>query len=126
MKEDKYGLTPIQKRMIVALNNPDLADLNITEFCLKANVNRKTYYRLLKDPQFVEIKNKIAIECLKGKIDKVINAAYKFGTTNSKCSNDRKVLLNMAGLYSDKQEIDAKTDNIVTIKLGEDLKTWSK
>lgn len=123
-----YRLRAAEMKLVETLNNPENVGKNVTELCNLAGISRKTYYKLMKNEKFVEAKNKIAIDCLKGKIEQVINATYKFAIGNSKCSNDRKVLLTMAGMYADKQEVESnnKNDNTVTIKLEGDLKEWAK
>lgn len=99
-----YEPTAAETKLLEVLSNPENATKSITDICNQAGVTRKTYYALMKKPEFVNYKNEMIKELLNGKISNVLNATYKFAVSDSKCAQDRKILLSMSGLYTDKQE----------------------
>lgn len=111
-KINVYEPSSAEIKLVEVLSNPKNAALNITKLCDLANISRKTYYQIMKKPDFVEYKNAMTLEMIKGKIDNVVKATYKFATTDAKCAQDRKILLTMAGLYKDKQEIESTNSNL--------------
>jgi hypothetical protein len=112
MKEtDKYNPTAAEKRILGVALNPDSFNMNISKRCKAAKVSRDTWYHAMNKPEFIELLNSLTIDLLKGKVNDIVNATYKYAVTDSKCSSDRKILLTMAGVYSDKQEIKADIEN---------------
>lgn len=109
---DNYNPTPSERKVLEVLCNPENAGLNVTELCQKADVSRQTYYALREKPGFIEYKNELIMKMLKDNIGSVIAATVKFASTNSKCSQDRKMLLTMAGMYQDKQQIESRNLNL--------------
>ena len=106
-EDNKFIPTPAQKKLLEVLLNPEYYDKSVTDICGMAKVDRTVYYDAIKKPEFVDFYNKALVEIMKGKVDDVLKATYKFATTNSKCYQDRKVLLEMAKVYEEKtkQEI---------------------
>lgn len=107
---DIYIPTKAEKRILEVALNPVYAQKNITERCKLAETSRETWYKAMRKPAFIELLNKLTLDLLKGRINDIVNATYNFATSNSKCSTDRKVLLTMAGLYSDR--IESKNENV--------------
>jgi len=117
MKEtDQYIPTAAEKRILEVALNPDSFTMNIKERCQAAKTSKETWYKAMSKKPFTDLLNNLTMDMLKGKVSNIVNATYKFATTDSKCASDRKVLLTMAGLYTDKQQIDSTVDATVTNK----------
>jgi len=114
-KSDIYTPTEAEKRILMVCIDPDSFTLNITQRCEKADVSRETWYKTMKKQDFIKMLNQMLMDNLRGKIGDVINATYKYATSDSKNSADRKILMTMAGLYSDK--LDANVHEDITIKV---------
>ena len=57
----------------------------------------------MKKPEFVKLVNETTLELVKGKVSDVLNASYLYALTE-KGFQDRKILLQMAGLLVEKSE----------------------
>jgi hypothetical protein len=100
------------------LNDPTHFGDSITNICKEADISRPTYYDMIKKPEFVEYKNQLTLDVLKSRIDNVINATYKFATTNSKNNADRKLLLEMVGMFVERQKIEHTGENGTPINVN--------
>ena len=110
---DKFLPTPAEQRLIEQLVNPENMGKTITEICSKAGVVRDVYYDALKKEGFYEFLNKTIIECIKSRIGDVLNACFKYATNNAKNTADRRMLLEMAGMYKETKVVENKnTDNL--------------
>ena len=103
-KSDKYSLTPAGKKLFKVLINPEHLGKNVDELCKIADVSRDTYYRLHKEQGFVDLVSETSKEMVMAKMGDVLNATYIYAL-GEKGHQDRKLLLTMAGLYADKQEV---------------------
>lgn len=119
-----YEPTEAEKKVLEVAINPDYFGMSIVDKCKIADVTRTTWYNAMNKKEFVELMNKLIIDTLKSNIGDIVQATIKFGKTNAKNSADRKMLLTMAGLYTDK--IEEKSDQTITIQLEGDAKDWSK
>ena len=127
MKEtDQYTPTAAEKRILEVALNPDSFTMNIKERCTVAKVSKDTWYKAMGKQPFTDLLNSLTMDMLKGKVCNIVNATYKFATTDSKCASDRKVLLTMAGLYTDKQQLDNNISGALEIKLDNELADWAK
>lgn len=124
-KLDIYKLTKAEKRIMEVCMNIELTSKNTLEKCKFAQTSRETWYTAMRKPEFVALLNAATMDMLKGKMGDLVNATYKFATTDSRCSADRKILLTMAGLYTDKQEIKADVDCEVNVTMSKELESWS-
>lgn len=104
-KSDKYRLTAAGKKLFKVLIDPEHLGKNVDELCQIADVSRDTYYRLMKDQRFVHLVSDTSKEMVMAKIGNVLSATYKY-SQEERGHQDRKMLLTMAGLYSDKQEVE--------------------
>lgn len=103
-----YTPTPAEIRLIEVLSNPENIDKSVTAKAELAGISRKTYYDITKKPEFVEYFNRLIYESLRGRISEVVEACFRFGTTEKSCFQDRKILLQMAGFYKEEQNINLK------------------
>jgi len=115
-KVNEYEPTAAEKRILEVALNPESFSMNIEERCKAAKTSKVTWYKAMAKKPFTELLNTLTMDMLKGKVANIVNATYTFATTDSKCASDRKVLLTMAGLYTDKQQIDSTVDATVTNK----------
>jgi hypothetical protein len=118
------GLTLSEEKLLEVLLNPENRMKSITDICDIAKCNRKTYYRAFAKQEFVDIYNAKSKELVKQAVASVVNTFIREAQRGS--FQHGKVILEMAGLYTEKQEIDSTNDNTVHIKLEGDLKDWAK
>ncbi|GGP07302.1 phBC6A51 family helix-turn-helix protein [Oceanobacillus neutriphilus] len=103
-KGDKYKPTAAEKKLLEVLINPEFVGLSVKNICNLAGVSRNKYYDAMKKPAFQELVKNTTLELVKGKIGNVLNATYAYAL-GEKGHQDRKILLTMAGLYVDKQDV---------------------
>lgn len=104
-KSNVYQPTNAEIRLLEVLVNPEFVGKTITHICEVAEISRFTYYEAMKKDGFVNLVNDTTMDLIKGKASDVLNAAYKYAL-KEKGHQDRKLLLTIAGIYSDKQEIE--------------------
>ncbi|MEO1768281.1 phBC6A51 family helix-turn-helix protein [Candidatus Enterococcus ferrettii] len=104
-KSDKYRPTAAEKKLLEVLINPEYVGDSITSICKAANVSRKKYYDAMGKEAFVNLVNETTMDLIKGKASDVLNATYKYAL-KEKGHQDRKLILTIAGIYTDKQEIE--------------------
>lgn len=104
---DEYKPTTNERKLIEALCNPENRKLNVTELCKVVGISREAYYRMFRKPQFVEYYKRVQFEAVKQNAAKVLAASIEYAINDPKCHQDRKMILEMAGLYTEKvkQEI---------------------
>jgi len=102
-KTDKYKPTHAEAKLLKELLDPNNLELNVSDTCAKAGVNRNVYYEATKKPGFNNLIKDLTLELLKSRVSKIIETSYKVAKTE-KGYNDRKLLLTMANIYSDKVE----------------------
>lgn len=104
---DDYKPTPKEKKLIEVLCDPEHRHKNITKICQVAGISREAYYRMFRKPQFVAYYHRVQFEVVKQAAAKVLAASIEYAINDSKCHQDRKMILEMAGLYTEKikQEI---------------------
>ena len=117
-KVNEYVPTAAEKRILEVALNPESFSMNVEERCKAAKTSKVTWYKAMAKQPFTDLLNKLTMDMLKGKVVNIVNATYMFATTDSKCASDRKVLLTMAGLYTDKQQINAEIDGKQEIKIN--------
>lgn len=117
-KHDEYEPTAKERRLIEAMSEPDNRNLNKTALCKVVGISRDAYYAMFKKPEFVAYHKKVQFEVVKGSIAKVLNATIEFATTDPRCHQDRKILLEMAGVYTEKiqQEHSGKSGGPITVR----------
>jgi len=125
-KTDGYTPTEAEKRIIELSINPESFNMNIKDRCKAANVAKDTWYKAMAKPAFVAILNKATMDMLKSEVSDIVRATIKFAKTDSRCGSDRKVLLTMASLYTDKQEVKAEVDADIKVTMSPEVESWSK
>ncbi|AEY66611.1 hypothetical protein [Clostridium sp. BNL1100] len=107
----KYLPTPAEQKLLDVLCNPSSLGKTVVDICAEAGVERKVYYDAMKKEGFAEFRRDMVMDIIKNNISDVLLASVKFGVNNAKNNADRKMLLEMIGLYNNKQDINIKTDN---------------
>lgn len=100
---NKWSLTPARERLLETLINPEHLGKNVTELCSLAEISRNSYYKFMGEPEFTELITETSKEMVMGKIGDVLNATYNYAL-EERGHQDRKLLLQMAGIHADKQE----------------------
>lgn len=102
---DNYKPTRKEKALLEALSNPANRNCNVSELCQVAGISREWYYKLMQKPEFIAYYKKVQYEVIKGSIAKVLSATIDFAINDPKCHQDRKMLLEMADMYTEKKEL---------------------
>jgi len=100
----EYQLTEKEKILLTVLLNPEYRTKSVTDMCKIANCTRTTYYESFSKPGFKAIYEEKTKEIVKQSIGPVVNAFVREALRGS--FQHGKVILEMAGLYSDKQQIE--------------------
>lgn len=99
---DNYKPTRKERALIEALSDPANKNKNVSELCQVAGISREWYYKLMQKPEFVAYYKKVQFEVVKSSIAKVLSAAIDFAINDPKCHQDRKMILEMADMYTEK------------------------
>lgn len=110
-KRSNYEPTTAEQRLLETLLNPESIGKPVTVICGMADIDRSTYYRAMEKDEFVELTKGLAVKAVMGKVSHVVNATYENALTD-RGYQDRKMILTMAGIYSDKVELEAKDLNL--------------
>ena len=119
-KTDGYSPTPVEIKLVEVLLNPESYKKSITEKCLMAGICRDSYYRFMKNPEFCEYYNEQIKANIKSSVGEIIQATRNFGTRFPGNHQDRKILLEMAGAYTEKSEVKHTGEVIINITLDDD------
>jgi hypothetical protein len=103
-KLTEYTPTNAESKLLEIMLNPELHGLNVTEICQYAGVSRQTYYDAFKKPEFVAYYQARAKDLVSAAVAPVVNAFIKAAKDGSYPHG--KVILEMAGLYSERQKIE--------------------
>ena len=99
----EYMPTEKEKLLLEILLSPDNRMKSVTDMCKIANCTRTTYYEAFSKPGFKTIYETKSKELVKHAIGPVINAFIKEAVRGS--FPHGKVILEMAGIYSEKQDV---------------------
>jgi len=117
---DGYLPTPVEIKLVEVLLNPESYKKSITEKCQMAGISRDSYYRIMKNPEFAEFYNEQIKANIKADIGEVIQATHHFAVRFPGNHQDRKMLAEMAGAYTEKQEIKHLGGMVIDIRLTDD------
>lgn len=113
-------LTEKEKNLLEVLMNPENRMKSITDICKLAKCTRPVYYEAFSKPEFVEIYKQYSVDLVKQSVASVINTFIREAQRGS--FQHGKVILEMAGMYSDKLEITGKISNPMEGLTTEELK----
>lgn len=100
------------------MSTPGNNYLSVTALCKLAGISRVTYYHYFDSQEFVKAYDRMTKDLIKGAVIPIVNAAIREGKQSS--FQDRKMLLEMAGIYQSKSSVDLSTKRFED--LLEDLK----
>ena len=96
-------LTSKQKVLLEALINPENHFKNISRICKEIGIERKTYYNIMGKEEFKVLYESLTHSLVKDSIGPVINTFIAKAQEGS--FQHGKVILEMSGLYNEKQDI---------------------
>lgn len=100
----EYKLTEKEKNLLEVLLSPENRMKSITDICKLAKCTRPVYYEAFSKPGFVEIYKRRSMDMVKQSIASVLNTFIREAQRGS--FQHGKVLLEMAGMHTDKLEVD--------------------
>ena len=99
-KGNDYIPTTGERKLLETLANPEYYGSSITDICQVAGVSRQTYYEAMKKPGFLDKYSQYMLEIVKASVADVIKATVRFGTGEKANFQDRKMLLEIGGIYT--------------------------
>lgn len=115
----EYKLTEKEKNLLEVLINPENRMKSITDICKLAKCSRPVYYEAFSKPEFVEIYKQYSVDLVKQSVASVINTFIREAQRGS--FQHGKVLLEMAGLYTDKLDLKADVEANVEATINNDI-----
>ena len=95
-------------RLLEVLLDPASRMKTVTERCKMCNIARKTYYEILKKPEFVNLYRSLALDILKHDSGALINTLRREALRGS--APHLKMALEMANLYAEKVDHNITTE----------------
>lgn len=105
------GLTKKEQELLELLLNPQHRTKTVTEICKLADCSRTVYYKAFQKPEFKQKYEDEAKELVKQAIGPVVNTFIREALRGS--FQHGKVILEMAGIYSEKSSLDITVDVVV-------------
>ena len=103
--------SPIERKLLDILLNPEHRFKSVTDICLAAGTSRKAYYRAFEREGFADYYRGECEALVHRAIGPVVNACVREAVAGS--AAHAKMVLGMAGMYSE------KTDHRILDKNGE-------
>jgi hypothetical protein len=100
----EYQPTIAEQKLLEILLSPEHRTKTVTDICKLAGCSRPTYYEAMAKPEFKALYEAKTKDLVKQAIGPVVNTFIREALRGS--FQHGKVILEMAGLYSDKQQID--------------------
>ena len=97
-----YRPGSIEIKMLEVLTNPENEGLTQTEKIKLVGCSRNTFYRILRKPEFNYLLNQQFLTVVRENLGKVIKQTLRYGLEEKTNYQDRKMLLQMAQLLSDR------------------------
>jgi hypothetical protein len=101
-----YEPTPAERKLLEVLQNPEHFNKTVADKCRIAEIDTATYYRAMAKPEFCDYYNNEIKASLKSSVGEVIQATKNFAIRFPGNHQDRKILLEMAGAYTEKQQVE--------------------
>jgi hypothetical protein len=114
----EYIPTEKENNLLQVLLNPEHRMKSITDICKIANCSRQTYYESFAKPGFKQLYENKSKELIKQSVGPVVNTFIREAQRGS--FQHGKVILEMAGMYVEKQktEITGEDGNPVKVDLS--------
>lgn len=116
--QTEYTPTQKEKALLEVLLNPEFRMKSITDICKAAKCSRNVYYDAFEKPEFRELVKKKSKELVEHALPAMINTFVKQGLRGSYPHG--KVILEMGGIYTERQEIENHNTNIIKIDIVDD------
>jgi hypothetical protein len=98
-------LTRAERAVLEVLSDPTLYKATATERIEAAGVGRNRYYKILKDPRFIQLQKEAVHSVMRERIAPVIGAMLDTASQPGRDGHgDRELACEMAGLYTPKQQ----------------------
>lgn len=102
-----YAPTRAARSLAVAMLDPKSVKMTVAELAKAAGISDRQYYRLMNNPEFKAWVNEERRLAVFRHVDAVITAAVTTAAKEGREGHqDRKMLLEMAGLYQSKQSME--------------------
>lgn len=104
---ENCSLTRAERALLAILTNPEYFKADDKAKYTAAGISESRYYQLMRKPEFKQALVDMFRDMLQGDIGPIIAAAKTTATTclDRDGHQDRKMLLEMAGVYTPKQEV---------------------
>lgn len=112
-KLPEYVPTRVEKALLDVLLNPKFRLKPVTVICKEANCSRTAYYNSMSNPKFKEYYKEMSVRLVEASIGPVVNSFVLEAKKGS--YNHGKIILEMAGLYSDKKKIELSGETTVNV-----------
>ena len=99
-KGTSYEPNRVARKLLEILLNPEHRFKSVQEVCDLANIDRKTYYRLFHNKDFVCHYTRESQKLVKAAQGPIVNASIKSAIRGN--PQHTKILLTMAGMYQEK------------------------
>lgn len=105
-KSTEYIPSKTEQRLLETLSDPASRLKTVTEICKTCGIDRKTYYRHFKKPEFLSLYREITLSTIKNHTAPVANALVREAVRGS--HHHIKMVLQIADIYTEKEEITIK------------------
>lgn len=113
---EEYRPTKNEQKLLEVMLNPDHRFLTIQKQCQLAGVDRSVHYRAFRKKEFVELYREESRALTVRALARVVNACVDEAVRGS--AQHAKIVLGMAGEYSEKQDVRILDKNGVPQNLG--------
>jgi hypothetical protein len=100
--EKEYTPTATEEKLLAILLDPRNRMKTVAAICREVGCNPITYYRAFKKPEFAELYRQLTFDLIKGHVGPIVNTFVKCAKEGS--FHHGKVLLEMAEMYTEKQQ----------------------
>ena len=111
---EEQRFTALRVRLMEALLDPNNRLKNVTELCAMLDIDRSTYYRAMDDPAFAGELKRRSIDLARYHLPQVLNTFVREAERGS--FQHGKVLLEMAGAYTEKADVTLHTSHEDALK----------
>lgn len=101
--DNGYIPTAGEEKLIAALADPNNFGKSVTAKCKAAGISRTVFYDSVKKPGFMELYNSMMMDMVRASVGDILAASIKYAASEKGAYQDRKMLLEMAGIYTPKQ-----------------------
>jgi hypothetical protein len=103
-KASDRKLTAAETRVLKVLCNPDYFGASNADRIAAANTSERRFYQIMADKWFVQQQKEAVLKMIQGDVSGVVNAALQSAKLEGRAGHsDRKMLLQMAGIYEPKE-----------------------